>query len=378
MPGRRLGKVCRKLWVLLLVSAALPLGAGSTDTGCVEVERVIPLPSALVGSEDVVWEQADRLLLVSPMSGLFRVPLEAPETFTRVVSGGRRAMESEIWLPRRITSDGEDRVIASPVHVLTRQLVDTGEVAGQIPFDGPMALDLEDGSLVVLGFLRDDQGRPDTGDAIAWIGSLADDFAQRKPLLHSVAGGGVERMSRCAVLGAGQIRFAADGNVVIVPGVEPGAFLVDPEGRLLQAWQSRELGFDSDCRLSPGEEVQVRTGEDARWAWLNRHRVVDEILPLSAGPAFLVRTRERSETRWDLIRTEGGEVVATCRLPFRSGSDRTRLSSDLRGERLVFLIATPGAPQDRGPALETKLIIARLPDPERREGQDPVSSSGTR
>ena len=146
-----------------------------------------------------------------------------------------------------------------------------------------------------------------------------------------------------------------------MPGTEPGVYLVKRDGTLLRTWQSSELGIDADCQVSEEEHRAIRFGDLPRWAWRNRHRVVNAILPLPEGPAFIVRYRQREATYWDLVRT-GDREITRCRLPFRSTSERTQLAADLQGERVVFLISTPGAPEDRGPASEAKLIFARLPD----------------
>lgn len=364
--GEWAGRLRGSLWAAWLLSLvglgviwAPSASAGSIST-CLQVDQTLPLPQRFGSAVDVAWEDAEHILLAAPLEGVFQVPVDDPGKASIKLTGGRQSEAVDIWLPRLVASDGKFRVVASPVFVVAWQTVGEEGLRGQVAVDGPMAIDLKDGQLAVLGFSRDEVGRAAPDGAIAWLGSIKNDFKDPEPLLYSEDGPGVERMGRCAVLGAGQIAFTGAGNLIVVPGVEPGAFLVASDGKLLRTWQSADLGMDSDCQVSEDEHAQMRIGEAARWSWWNRHRVVDEVVPLPEGPAFIVRFRHRDSTYWEFVRTVGEEITR-CRLPFRSSSDRTRLAADLRGRRLVLLVSTPGVPEERAPQSEAKLIWATVP-----------------
>lgn len=344
--------------VVVVLVAASPLLAQTT---CFEVAEERPLPPVLLHAQDVAWGDEGSLVLASPRTGVHEWPLAEGAEPRRVISGTLDPSGAEVWHPRMLAVEEGVVVTASPVFAVAWKTRGEDALSGQAAFAGPTAMDLDTGQLAVLGFDQDDQGRSAPDGAIAWIGSLGDDFEQREPILFSADGPGVQRMGRCAALYAGQLRYLADGTLAIVPGVEPGVYQVDRKGRLLRTWQSETLGIDADCQLSDAQFDRIRLSEVPRWQWINRHRVVDEILPLPAGPGFVVRRRDADATRWDLVRPAPDGTVERCRLPFESKTERTRLAADLQDGRLVFLLWSYAFPigEDREQAEPPRLIFAR-------------------
>jgi hypothetical protein len=99
----------------------------------------------------------------------------------------------------------------------------------------------------LVGSRRDAQGKFSPDGAIAWIGSLDKDLADLKPLLFDAGGPGAPSMSACCSFSLGVTRFLADGSLVVVPGVQPGIYHFDAQGKLLQTVDTVALGINTDC-----------------------------------------------------------------------------------------------------------------------------------
>lgn len=78
--------------------------------------------------------------------------------------------------------------------------------------------------------------------------------------------------------------------------------------------------------------------------FLNRHHVLDDILPLPQGPGLLVRSwGTEGQAQWTLkvLRPEGIEEYA---VPVVGRRPMDRLHGDVRNGKIVLLLSASGAP----------------------------------
>lgn len=208
-------------------------------------------------------------------------------------------------------------------------------------------LDLYSGRALILGSRWGDEeegGRssfsPD--GAIAWEVDLGVDRPHLRPVFHSSSGPGAETMNNCGIFELGGVRYLDDGGYVLVPGSEPGVYHYGADGKLLRTWDSEALGIDADCRMT----VEKRD----RWSasiylrnveWMNRRRIVDEVLALPGGAGVVVREVVGGETHWSLLLLQKNGAVRNIPLPLSSPSPFARLSGDAHADRLAFVVEDP-------------------------------------
>jgi hypothetical protein len=226
-----------------------------------------------------------------------------------------------------------------------------------------LAVDLHEDHIVVLGADRDrnDVWSPD--GAIAWRGSISSSFRDRKPILFSASPlrGGKKAMSvaDCRVMHMGAVRFLPDGSVVVVPGVEPGAYLFDSAGRLKRTWPTHGL-FTDECKLGPAEVDVYHRNLKARDVWLNAHSIVDDLLPLDTGAGVLVRTVSGGVTRWAMVVLGVDGSISSSQLPITSPSTRTHIRVDRRGDALAFLLTENFDFRNERPSAPSRIVLATL------------------
>jgi hypothetical protein len=192
---------------------------------------------------------------------------------------------------------------------------------------------------------------------MAWIGSLDKELADLKTILFAKAGPGNPAMNLCGFLDLGKVRYLADGNLLVIPGVEGGGYLFSPQGRLLRTWEARDLGLEDGCDLSEKQGFQLAAEWRLRYStWLNVHRVLDDLVPLPEGPGLLIRTRDGDTTRWQLrvLRDDGPPL--TLELPVTSPSPHAHLRADRLGADLVVMLKEI---HDIGarPSIEQKILV---------------------
>ena len=211
--------------------------------------------------------------------------------------------------------------------------------------------------MLVLGALKDGEGRYAPDGAMAWLGSVAGGREALKPILFSVHGPGSQGMAECDVAELGAVRFLGDGSLVVVPGVEPGVSWFNARGELQRTWESRNVGLEDECSPMFGKMGQLAADPEALIRWRNQRKVLDEILPLPDGPGLVVRQTLDGTTRWEVVvlSRDGGTEIR--HLPITSTSGWAHLRGDVRGRQVVLLVSEYG--RDR-PAAAAKLILAEL------------------
>ena len=222
-------------------------------------------------------------------------------------------------------------------------------------------LDVRGGRFVLLGESGTFE-RPWDDGAIAWLGSLGQGPRELKPVLYDATGPGALNLSRCSELELGAVRFLGDGSFLVVPGGQPGAHLYDSRGALRRTWDTARLGLDPvRCsEMSGEEELQLSVDTTKSMAWVNAHRVLDEILPLREGPGLLTRSRVDGIVRWEL-KVLGTDRVATYANPVTSDRPFDRMRGDVRGERIVLLRSAHIATRAGGGREAGEILIAELP-----------------
>jgi hypothetical protein len=191
-----------------------------------------------------------------------------------------------------------------------------------------------DGRLAVFGFQRDEKvGMAPDGAIVFAARAGSDDLF---PIVYAKSGPGAPELETCGMVEHGVVRFLPDGRLLVVPGAEAGATLLSPDYVPVARWGADLLPAAPVCPT----EVQRRgldTDEPARWRFVNRFELVDEVFPTAAGPLLALRTSAAAGTRWRglLLLADGGH--RNVALPFRSDSPNAHLRGDVLGNRLLAL-----------------------------------------
>lgn len=323
------------LVIWLVAGAISPPAAGSS---LFRLEPEQPWAGIVRQALDVRVMDEGRILLAVGRNGLVECSWGRFQDCRTIISGGNEASDKR--LPRfdftsLAAASGRYAAVGSgfgAVAVLDRQ----AGAFKTISFAAPIDMDAGGGSLVILGSQRTNgQWAPDGG--IAWFGNLENGLAGVKPILFSSTSSNAKSIGYCGQLLTGGVRFFPNGSFVVVPGVDPGIFLFDALGRLIRTWETDGLGFLDRCPL---DDAQARSlgSLEPRMAWINRNRVIDEVLSLDQGPAVIVRTVAGGVVSWEVVLFLFNGRIQRERLPFSSKSGFTRLRADRKGSRVVFLL----------------------------------------
>jgi hypothetical protein len=318
--------------------------------------------SFLARAADIRWDDEGHVLIAACRDGTFRLP---------VVDDGRSLLERAYPpLPDMGSLDSqvllgasrEFLVAAAPFHLMSwlpRTVPDPKPISIEMDFDTLTALDVSGDRLLVMGLQRLKKGELAADGAIAWTAKLGKKLTQVRPIQFSTSGAGAHDMDACADMHMGKVRFLPGGELVVVPGAEPGIFIHDASGKLVRTWQAETIGFDAGCPITEKESYQYAANPRARFRWLNQRRILDEILPLSGGIGLVIRARSNGVTRWELkVLTQDGKVTA-YEIPITSPSEYARLAGDVRGNRIAFLLNLDTF--DTPPAGSHHLILAEVP-----------------
>ncbi len=225
------------------------------------------------------------------------------------------------------------------------------------PFDSIVDIDVRDDRLLLLGSRRE-EGKWAPDGAIAWAGTLSKDLLDLHPVLFSTMGAEAQILGDCNFTGFGAARYLRDGSFILLPGVEPGVFLYGADGKLEYTWQTDGLGFVDRCDLSHEDRLLYARDPEARYQWLSRRRIVNDILPLPEGPALVVREVDGGRTKWTILVLRRNARPVRVGLPFTSPTDVASMRADVRGNRIAFLIRTFGGWRRGFTAPAARLIIA--------------------
>jgi hypothetical protein len=361
--------------VTALVISALAVGpaftSGARSQGivggevAVEILAEIPLDDALARANDIRWLNDNRAALSVGTEGTFSIGLRPDHEVARLLPAGIP------WLAKRLAvSDGEVLVAAS-----LRELVRVrhGSAAeGFLEFESIEDIDARGGRVAVLGTRFGPDRTPSPDGALAWTATIAElPWRSRDPrapvgnsppprgarsralafpftsVSYSRQGPGSNGMSNCSLFAIGAVRFMPSGELFVLPGAEPGAFLYAADGTLVRAWPGNPLGVVVPCLDMEEElEYQLSGSERQRLRWLNQRTIADDVLPADQGPVVVVRRVGPHGPRWHAVALsrETGET-RTFELPF-SGSPVSRLHADVRAGRALFLRYEAGHPAD--------------------------------
>ena len=181
-------------------------------------------------------------------------------------------------------------------------------------------------------------------------------------------------MALCYQVDLSVIRFLSEDRLLVIPGTERGVFVYDRSGSLVDSLTSESFFADSGCEIGEEQSLLLR-GAPFRAAWLNRRRVIDEVVVDDVGNVFLfVRSFSAdqppsvsSTTSRPAPATGGsGETVADLIKQAKGGESvpiQVRTEQDL--EELVTALRDAGEPL--GEAVENRieqmrsLVAAREP-----------------
>jgi hypothetical protein len=332
------------LWTLTFLTTGCvtsPAPPGNPPPALIERELTLARPT------DVRWEGDDHVLIAALQDGIARVSVAdaAPPEWLPEWPAGVGPGSRYMYL-----GTSEKFVVAADLAfgLRWRERVAAGDVVSQ-PMEYIADLDVQGERLLISGLRRDDRGQLGADGAFAWIGSLPD--GTFRAVLPFTNRGLIEN---CAGFHLTAVRFLRDGGFVIVPGAEPGVFIYDAQAHLQRTFDSRVLNIVTDCDLTRDEQTLLPTNAEARQGWINRHRIVDDVVELGAVPALIVRKRDQTTTRWELVPLGNGE---TRPIPVTSPSPWAHVSADSRNGRIALLVADQIAPREEG--VSPRLIVWR-------------------
>lgn len=320
---------------LLMVTGASAGMALGEELG-LENLREVPLPHELDEASDVRWHATEGLLFADPGSGVVALDLATGRTRVVVPQG---SAAHQAYRPVRIASDGAQVAYGFAMYDLGVTRAEPGAAGRKHGFEVIEDIDLFAGRLAVLGLRRDDSRAFAPDGAYLWRvdSALTRDVAV--PLLFARGGAGAPAFNNCIALEVGSLRFLAGGELFVIPGAEPGAFLLDPSGKVARVWDGGELGLSVPCAsISPLDAELLSANKVPRATWLNAFDSLDEILPVPDGALALVRTASRSGTTWRGVhyRRDSGEAIPVA-IPYASPSRFAHLRGDVLDSKLVLL-----------------------------------------
>lgn len=308
---------------------------------------------------DVRWASDHSIALALLKSGVIEYSLDSRTPTKQLIPGADEP--GGFWYSQHVAISSQYLAVGSWAKSVTWRRLDS-PVRKEETFEGIHDLDVNGSRVAVVGTRRNVQGKFSPDGVIAWIGSLDKDLADLKPLLFDAGGSGAPSMNACGSFLLGAIRFLADGSLMVVPGVQPGIYQFDSKGKLLQTLDTVALGTDTDCvAIGKDQASSMARDPSLRMAWINERRIVDDVLPLPAGPGLLIRSVQQGQVRWALkvLRPDGRVTVYD--VPVTAPNAFAHLKGDFRKGRLVLLLW--GNPPSRNPALipSPHLLIALPP-----------------
>lgn len=329
-------RIWRRVPALVEATLLVSLVVSPLQALTVRVVSQSPVPAAAHGAYDVRYNSQGAVFLACGKEGVFEVSLGDRSSAPRLVVPG--SGPGSVWLAQLLGVADKFLVVGAPAfQVLWSPRGATGG-GGEAAFDVVEDLDAYRDRLLVLGWRRDAHGRSSPDGAMAWLGSLAKNLTDIRPVFFSARGPGSDVMGRWHLTEGGKVRFLSDGSFVIVPGVEPGVYRYSPNARLEHTWDSSALGIDVASDDSAEHSDRVAVDFAARAAFVNARCVVDDVIPLSQGPGLLLRRVERGRVVWRLrvLKADGGTLDAG--VPLDVDSPNWHISADARGDRLVVLL----------------------------------------
>ncbi|HVT16218.1 MAG TPA: hypothetical protein VHQ90_08585 [Thermoanaerobaculia bacterium] len=361
------GRAMRGITGFLLAGLLAGFAPGGADPPA-RTLRILgraPLPTARSVARDIRWASADSVYVVHAFDGVSEVGLDGVKKRVMLPNSGQLRLS---FYGHLAVSDQNLAVTSRAFSVAWRPLKTSKDKSFQVktlPFGVPEAMDLQGDRILLLG-MRHNVYLPEVpaNGEIAWLGTLSSGLDDLKPVFYDRSGPRLPTYRHCQGAAIGAARFLADGSFVIVPGFEKGVHLLSPAGRPLRSWKGEEIGADSDCSGISDEQRKELVTKPAAWErWLNRHRIVDDVLPLPQGPGLLVRSwGESGQVYWQLKVLQGSRVE-TWTVPLIGQRPTDRLRGDVRAGRIAFLLSASGF---TGPPTESdpkgEIVVTEVPD----------------
>ncbi|MDP9122942.1 MAG: hypothetical protein M3O15_16485 [Acidobacteriota bacterium] len=347
--------------LLALPAAAAPAAPPPSPAATLRIVSDRVLPPSLAKAVDVRWASDRTVYLPLLKEGTVEAAVDPGGPPPREMVAGSQAAGG--WsFNSRIGASPAYLVVAGPIFGLTWRTIDNPMRRDEV-FSVIEDVDVAANRLLVIGTRKKGEEYAPDG-AIAWIGSLDKGLADLRPVLTDATGPGAHNMLACANYEMGAARFLPGGSFIVVPGVQPGAYLYDANARLVRTWDTAGLGLDTDCASLTETQVQKQWVDfDARTVWLNRRRTLEEILPLPQGPGLVVRTVVEGRPHWQLKVLRGSGAVTSYDVPILPETSRSHLRGDVRGARIVFVLYTEEEDMRTRRRPPSRLIVALAPSP---------------
>lgn len=272
--------------LVAMALASAPAAAQGADPSPPVLEdlRQLALPEELSAAADVRWRADGSLLFGLERDGVYSWRPEAgPVELEATLSGSTYGRASRYGNYSRLGGEtGGGLVVAGDLFGVYRRhdgrimpLKENLEIVGD--------LDSRDGLAVAAGLARQSSPSPGPNDIwephIAWLIGLE---GTARGLLPTRDGG--VALEACHAVELAVSRFVADDLVVVIPGAEPGVFLYGLDGTLRGTVDGEVLSATrADC--GPEQRARLRS-EEARAAWMRRHRLIDDVVANDEGDVF--------------------------------------------------------------------------------------------
>ncbi len=338
--------------LLLIGSGIVLIGNRAPEANRLRIISDSPLAGKAAYALDLRWESPGILYMTSFEESVVKVRTEDLHVLKNVVRGIRgQCLECSM-----LGLSTDYLVTAHTVAgVAWKQLTESS--GHLLPFDMVVDIDVHGDKLLLLGSRRENGVWAPDG-AIAWTGTLSSGLKDLHPVHFSSVGPDKKILGRCGFISHGAVRFFPDGSYVVVPGVEPGVFLYQKDGKLAHVWQTEPLNVFDECELSQPQQLLYMKDPEARMQWLKQKRVVDDVLAMPEGPALVVREVIDGITHWSMVVLHRDRPASVLRLPFTAPTDVASLRADLMEKEVAFLMNLSARWRNDGAPTAGRLILA--------------------
>ena len=265
------------LWSALVLTAGFPAVLGGQGP-TFELQGPILLPQPLALTADVRWLDEDRLLLGVEGSGVYSWRIGDDEGTLEASLAGAGGYYRGFESYSRVGGSSSGSVAFAGglfgVYLKSRgdfEMLKAIEIVGDVDRRGDRT--------AVVGLSRNEVG--DWEDHIAWV--FKDGESEPRTLLPTRDGG--EIMGQCWHAEVSVVRLISEERVLVVPGLEPGVFVYDRAGQLLESVGADTFAADAGCGLEEGERSLLGNAAFTI-EWMAGRRVIDELLADEAGNVY--------------------------------------------------------------------------------------------
>jgi len=304
-------------------------------------------------AQDVAWDGDSQLVVAAGRSGLVR--------FSVARDGSVQIVGTEAGCPVSFAamvavSDGTIVVVGPNHEIAWRRSGARGWTHYQSrELDLVLDVDVDGDRLAWLGAMRQAETHEYAPEgAVAWAADLRQGVSERSPVLFSGSGPGAPELSACGCLMVGAVRYLPDGSLLVAPGVEPGAFVIERHGGVREVLDLQTAGVETRCQVSEEERQLLARSVAARFELqLNRHDTLDDIVLVGDRPLAVVRRAGAGHVHWEAVGLGPGlEELRGVRLPLDPpGSSWVRVSCDGAGDTLAILETNYDEQSDDPPRL---------------------------